>query len=615
MMILEKEICKYMIKNGLFHSMIKYKKDYQQLKVIFKRHYGKTLTQYLNDNNLENPKIGLTWQEKADLICKTFKQEIIDYTKENRSYYPITLKCQNCRNIYNKTWNQFNSGEICKCSKVFQRKVVNVNYYIEHYLKLDWTLLNPEDYKNSHSLLKLKHKCGHVSTGMAKKFRICKGQCKCEIKKHSHIDTKRPKKKDNKIFTVEMKEKLKTQNLTPHQITKLYREIKAIKGQVIKIIDGSISVKTCHGEETIIFSEFFPVKREPIIQKLFDYGLPKGKVSCIKRRSWREKTTLIDIEDNQLIEQLACGCIHKTNLDERLPLKRLCKCKAKIQFYDDLKHYPLQSAFDKRWKLIAYKGKTKPITLECKKCKHIKTLNNIHKFKYHVRCKCEDNISYGERMIFNLLNHNNIPFETQYTLDNKRFDFYLPKQNLLIEYDGIQHQIDTPWWGMTHKDQILNDNLKNKIAKKYNHQLIRFPHDSDINDIIRNLKPYLKLKKKKDFDYNKPVTLLPDKIIDDYITMTFNELIKKYKGHGYAINLSRLNREFKAKYGITKTEYNSDDKRLPDEILHDFKEMNINELKAKYPTIKTKITQHKLKTEFRKKYGMNKFEYRQQYLN
>ena len=612
---LENTICEHLIKRGLFHSMIKYKKDYQQLKVIFKRHYGKNLTEYLNDNNLANPKIGLTWQEKADLICKTFKQEIIDYTKENRSYHPVTLKCQNCGNIYNKTWDQFNSGEICKCVKVFQRKVVDVNYYIEHYLKLDWTLLNPEEYKNSHSLLKLKHKCGHISTGMAKKFRICKGQCKCEFKKHSHINTIRQKRKRNKIFTVEMKEKLKAQDLTPHQITKLYCEIKDIKGQVIKIVDGSISVKTCHGEETIIFSEFFPKKREPIIQKLYDYGLTKDRINTIKRRSHREKTTLIDIEDNQLIEQLACGCIHKTNLDERLPLKRLCKCKSKKQFYNDLKPYPLQSAFDERWTLIDYRGKTKPITIECKKCKHIRTLNNIHKFTYHVRCKCEDNISYGERMIFNLLNHNSVNFETQYTLDNKRFDFYLPEQNLLIEYDGIQHQMDTPWWGMMHKDQITNDKLKNKIASNYGHQLIRFPHDSNINDIIHDLKPYLKLKKNKDFDYNKPVTLLPDEIIDNYLTMTFDELVEKYKGQGFALNLARLHREFKVKYGMTKTEYNSSNKRLPDEVLHDFKEMNIHELRDKYPALKEKITHERLKRNFREKYGMNKFEYKHKYIN
>lgn len=614
MTILEKEICEYLIKNGLFHSMIKYKKDYQQLTVIFKRNYSQTLKEYLINNNLNKPKIGLTWQEKADLICKTFKQEIIDYTKENRSYYPVTLKCQNCGNIYNKTWDQFNSGEICKCTKTFQRKIVDVKYYINHYLQSNWELLNPEEYKNSHSILKLKHKCGHISTGMAKKFRICKGQCKCEIKKHSHVNTKRPKRKGNKIFTVEMKEKLKTQNLTPHQITKLYREIKAINGQVIKIVDGSISVKTCHGEETIIFSEFFPKKREPVIQKLYDYGLTKSRINTIKRRSRREKTTLIDIEDNELIEQLACGCIHKTNLDERLPLKQLCKCKTKIQFYDDLKHYPLQSAFDERYTLIDYKGKCKPITIECKKCKHIKTLNNIHKFTYHVRCKCEDNISYGERMIFNLLNHNNIQFETQYTLDNKRFDFYLPKQNLLIEYDGIQHQIDAPWWGISHKDQIANDKLKNKIAKKYNHQLIRFSHDSNINDIIRNLKPHLKLKQKKNFDYNKPVTLLPDDVIDDYLTMTFNELIEKYKGKGYAIHLARLNREFKLKYNMTKTEYLMSQRRLPDMVLNDFKILDINELKNKYPTLSSKITHHRLKVDFRHKYGMNKFEYKQQYL-
>lgn len=454
---------------------------------------------------------------------------------------------------------------------------------------------------------------------MAKTLKNNKGRCICELKEYLHLIQKRPKRKGNKIFTLEMKEKLETQGLTPRQINKLYREIKGINGQVVKIIEGSITIKTCHSEETIIFSEFFTKKRkskrEPIIQKLFDYGLTKNRVKNIKRRSRREKTTLVDIEDNQLIEQLPCGCIHKTNLDERLPLKRLCKCKSKKQFYDDLKRYSLQSAFDERWTLIEYKGKSKPITIECKKCKHIRTLNNMHKFTYHVRCKCEDNISYGERMIFNLLNHNNVNFETQYTLDNKRFDFYLPKQNLLIEYDGIQHQMDTPWWGITHKDQIANDQLKNKIASNYGHQLIRFPHDSDINDIIRGLESYLKLKKNKDFDYNKPVTLLPDEIIDSYLTMTFDELVEKHKGQGYALNLARLHREFKVKYGMTKTEYNSSNKRLPDEVIHDFKMMNIYELQDKYPALKEKITHERLKSEFRRKYGMNKLEYRRQFIN
>lgn len=147
-----------------------------------------------------------------------------------------------------------------------------------------------------------------------------------------------------------MKENLEMQGLTPRRIRKLYHEIKTLEGQIIKIINGSIIIKTCHKEETIIFSEFFngkrKPKREPIIQKLYDYGLTKPRINTIKRKSRREKTTLVDIEDDQLIEQLACGCIYKTNLNERLPLKRLCKCKAKKQFYNDLKGYPPQSAFD-----------------------------------------------------------------------------------------------------------------------------------------------------------------------------------------------------------------------------------------------------------------------------
>ena len=119
---LENTICKYLIKRGLFHSMIKYKKDYQQLRVIFERHHGKSLKQYLNDNNLDYPKIGLTWKEKADLICKTFKQEIVDYTKENRTKYPLTLKCQHCGKTYTKTWDAFNTGILCNCNKIYQKK-------------------------------------------------------------------------------------------------------------------------------------------------------------------------------------------------------------------------------------------------------------------------------------------------------------------------------------------------------------------------------------------------------------------------------------------------------------------------------------------------------------
>ena len=54
------------------------------------------------------------------------------------------------------------------------------------------------------------------------------------------------------------------------------------------------------------------------------------------------------------------------------------------------------------------------------------------------RCKK----SRGEKEIMGILEKMNIKFEDEYEfikLSKRRFDFYLPKYNLVIEYHGIQH--------------------------------------------------------------------------------------------------------------------------------------------------------------------------------
>lgn len=53
-------------------------------------------------------------------------------------------------------------------------------------------------------------------------------------------------------------------------------------------------------------------------------------------------------------------------------------------------------------------------------------------------------MSLGEEKIFNILKDNNIYFEREKSFaDLKhglfRFDFYLPKKNIIIEFDGAQH--------------------------------------------------------------------------------------------------------------------------------------------------------------------------------
>lgn len=591
---LEKQISNYILKHGLFHSMIKYKKDYHQLNVIFQRVYGDSYSKYCQEHELERPPINLNWQQKAKLVCETFNQKIVTYSVKNRTKYPVIIKCLNCNQTYEATWDKLTRGLICSCVKSHQHKIVNVDYYIKHYLENEWELLNPNQYKNSNSILKLKHKCGHVITQKGKTLHKNKGVCyNCE-------KTGLPRKN---IWTPQVFAELKAQEVSKSRLGVLRNQIHKLNGKATGIKNKQLIVHTNQGDTLL---DIWPPE-DPITQKLSNHHQSKSKIKSIKDYARKRNVTILDIVDDHIVEKLECGCIRKRPIDGRAPSKHICPSKAHVQFFRELTKYPLHTSFNDRWALIDYKGKSKPITIKCKKCHHIKTIKRMAEFKCYQQCTCESNISYGERMIFNLLNHNNVTFETQYSLDKKRFDFFLPNYNLLIEYDGIQHTMDVPFWNLTHKDQIHNDRLKDNIAKKHNHKLIRFSHECSIDDIIKGFNPYVNLKKKKNFDYHKPVALLPEEIIDDYITMTFKEITEKYKGQGFALNMTRLNQEFQIKYGMKKSQYCT--QPLPDNVLEDFKTMSFEQLKQKYAHTKLPLTKTKVRTDFEKRYGLPKREY------
>lgn len=104
--------------------------------------------------------------------------------------------------------------------------------------------------------------------------------------------------------------------------------------------------------------------------------------------------------------------------------------------------------------------------------------------------------SKGELFILNFLVENKIEHIRQHVFYNckdknpLRFDFYIPKYNMCIEYDGIQHFKSLIFFGgdeglieRQHKDKI-----KNKFCLKHNINLIRIKHtDENINDILNNI--------------------------------------------------------------------------------------------------------------------------------
>lgn len=107
--------------------------------------------------------------------------------------------------------------------------------------------------------------------------------------------------------------------------------------------------------------------------------------------------------------------------------------------------------------------------------------------------KCKE--SKGEKDIRNILEKNNIIFESEKRFGNCKdklplpFDFYLPNQNTLIEYDGKQHFEPINFFG-GNKSLILQqkrDKIKNIYCKENNINLIRIKYDDNINEKIKQM--------------------------------------------------------------------------------------------------------------------------------
>ena len=110
--------------------------------------------------------------------------------------------------------------------------------------------------------------------------------------------------------------------------------------------------------------------------------------------------------------------------------------------------------------------------------------------------KCKESI--GEKSIRLYLENNKIEYINEKRFKDCKyklplpFDFYLPKYNICIEFDGIHHFKSLKFFGGDKrlKEQNIKDRIKNDYCLNNNIKLIRISYKDDIF-----LKLYNELKK------------------------------------------------------------------------------------------------------------------------
>ena len=102
----------------------------------------------------------------------------------------------------------------------------------------------------------------------------------------------------------------------------------------------------------------------------------------------------------------------------------------------------------------------------------------------------------GETIINKILDKLGINYEYQKTFPDLKdgrllsYDFYIPDQNILIEYQGIQHYQPVDIFGgeTTFKKQQKHDQMKLDYAKEHGYNLIAVPYTADT---LPKIKKYL----------------------------------------------------------------------------------------------------------------------------
>ena len=189
--------------------------------------------------------------------------------------------------------------------------------------------------------------------------------------------------------------------------------------------------------------------------------------------------------------EFPCGCqsirkIGNIILGTAICLEKKCDLKKKCNLTNNEVQERLKSFKYGSFTLLSnYTNISTDIKYQCDKCGFIDSRNLINLQSLEGKCKnCFGSVqSIKEEYLAILLKDFNIDFIRQFKIDNYRYDFYLPKYNILLEYDGSTH-ISKVYNGNKIE---CNDQIKDELANSNNYNLIRINHTESIVNKINNI--------------------------------------------------------------------------------------------------------------------------------
>lgn len=196
-----------------------------------------------------------------------------------------------------------------------------------------------------------------------------------------------------------------------------------------------------------------------------------------------------------------CGNIYKVTPSHFLEGTRCPFCSAKNsgearrKTGDKFKREVLNLVGNEYTFLDDYVNNDTKLRVKHNECGNIYSVRPTDFISHHTRCPyCA--MPKSEKIIAKILDMFNIDYESQKAFDdlvdktNLSYDFFIPSQNTLIEYQGIQHYEPIETFG--GEDQLelqqKHDKMKADYAKTNNYNLIAVPYTEDT---FSKIKKYL----------------------------------------------------------------------------------------------------------------------------